>query len=76
MNKIYIPGCKGEGYDVSHELYCALERAKVWFCADPMARIMHIISRNLEAPLTCEEKDELQYVMFVNDCPFVPVFDD
>lgn len=76
MEKIYIPGCTNCPYMCLDVLYSALVRAHVWFQADRVNFIMHITSRNSDAPLTPEEKDGLVKTLNANKCPYKIIFDN
>lgn len=73
--KIYIPGCFDPFY-CSHDLYCALVEAKVWFAINKVARICHITSRNSDKPLTDENKKRLRDLLVSGGYPYEVVFDD
>lgn len=76
MEKVYIPGCTNCPYLCPDTLYSALKRALVWFRANRVNFIMHVTNRNLDAPLTPEEKDELIRMLEVNGCPYKIIFDN
>lgn len=76
MEKIYIPGCANSPYECPTDLYLALKRAKVWCKINHIARIMHITSRDWDAPLTDDEKNQFRDMIVLNNCPYRVVFDD
>lgn len=75
MEKIYIPGCIGP-IDCPEDLYEALNRAKLWFRVNRMDFVIHITSRNTDAPLTTQERDRLCDILTVGKCPYRLVFDN
>lgn len=76
MEKIYIPGCTNCPYMCPTDLYLALERAKVWFRISRTAQIIRITSRNSDAPLTNNEKNEFRDLLILNNCPYQVIFDN
>ena len=53
-----------------------LERAECWWSDDVFTYTRHIRSRNLEAPLTDEEKDQIKRYLEICIFPMNVVFDN
>ena len=76
MEKIYIPGCTNSPYECPTDLYLAIKRAKIWCKIVRVAQIMHITSRNSDAPFTDDEKNQFQDMLVLNNCPYRAIFDN
>lgn len=73
---IYIYGVGSRKYKISEELNAALLRAKAWYRLDRVNMVIHIASRNLEAPLTDIEKERLEFRLGLEGCPYEIIFDN